>query len=140
MELKSLSSKNDKSEYEWGEVGQNLAKVDLTNEQLLKMLVKSQLRCPLEVEIELNHPIEAASRGYSFIISFSKSLALREHILPFCMGEVWVITACLALIKATTFDYNSSGAEHRKGVLLSSGISLARVKFIRLAYLIGFSL
>ncbi|KAK7376566.1 hypothetical protein VNO78_34509 [Psophocarpus tetragonolobus] len=53
---------------------------------------------------------------------------LRECILPFCMGEVWVTTACLALIEAATSDYNSSGAWHRKGVLSSSGTSLARVK------------
>ncbi|KAK7401232.1 hypothetical protein VNO78_12556 [Psophocarpus tetragonolobus] len=53
------------------------------------------------------------------------------------MGEVWVTTACLALIEAATSDYNSSGAWHRKGVLSSSGTSLARVKFMRLACLIG---
>ncbi|KAK7376562.1 hypothetical protein VNO78_34505 [Psophocarpus tetragonolobus] len=166
MELKSLSSKNDK--YRDGEkrrhcasgerLDKTLATVDLTNEQLLKMLVKRCNEKQVEAKtiyiyksvlftqadfsqmldkesscqflIELNHPIEAASQGYSFIISFSKSLALRERILPFCMGEVWVTTACLALIEATTFDYNSSGAWHRKGVLSSSGTSLARVKLL----------
>ncbi|KAK7376018.1 hypothetical protein VNO78_34253 [Psophocarpus tetragonolobus] len=45
--------------------------------------------------------------AYSFIISFAKSLALREHILPFCMGEVWVTAACLALVETTTSNYNN---------------------------------
>jgi len=32
----------------------------------------------LQLLFKLNRPIEVASRGYSFILSFSKSLALHE--------------------------------------------------------------
>ncbi|GAU32716.1 hypothetical protein TSUD_101370 [Trifolium subterraneum] len=91
---------------------------------------------------KLNRPIEVASRGYSFILSFSKSLALHERILPFCMREVWVITACLALIEATTSNYSDGlvapDVEKEFFRLLGDLYSLARVKFMRLAYLIGY--
>ncbi|CAL5342945.1 unnamed protein product [Camellia sinensis] len=55
---------------------------------------------------KLNRPFEVASRGYSFIIGFSKALALHESMLPFCMCEVWVITACLALINTIASHYS----------------------------------
>ncbi|KAI5429156.1 hypothetical protein KIW84_033955 [Lathyrus oleraceus] len=91
---------------------------------------------------KLNRPIEVASRGYSFILSFSKSLALNERILPFCMHEVWVITTCLALIEATTSNCSdvlvAPDAEKEFFCLLGDLYSLARVKFMRLAYLIGY--
>ncbi|KAH1103796.1 hypothetical protein GYH30_037617 [Glycine max] len=98
--------------------------------------------CQSKLLFKLNRPIEAASRGYSFIISFSKSLALHERILPFCMREVWVTTACLALIEATTSNYNDGhvapDVEKEFFRLLGDLYSLARVKFMRLAYLIGY--
>lgn len=92
----------------------------------------------MQLLFKLNRPFEVASRGYSFIISFSGALALHEvlafsfygvcyllilftlcsmspfeflyigfsqSMLPFCMREVWVITACLALIDATASHY-----------------------------------
>lgn len=34
--------------------------------------------CHLQLLFKLNRPVEVASRGYLFIISFSKSLALHE--------------------------------------------------------------
>ncbi|XP_004487746.1 trafficking protein particle complex II-specific subunit 130 homolog [Cicer arietinum] len=98
--------------------------------------------CQSKLLFKLNRPIEVASRGYSFIISFSKSLALHERILPFCMREVWVITACLALIEATTSNYSDGlvapDVEKEFFRLLGDLYSLARVKFMRLAYLIGY--
>lgn len=90
---------------------------------------------------KLNRPFEVASRGYSFIISFSKALALYESMLPFCMREVWVITACLALNHATASHYNGLVApdiEKEFYRLQGDLYSLCRIKFMRLAYLIGY--
>lgn len=93
---------------------------------------------------KLNRPFEVASRGYSFIISFSKALALHESILPFCMREVWVITACLDLINATVSHYNNGllAPDTEKEFFRLEGdlYSLCRVKFMRLAYLIGYGI
>ncbi|KAE9585215.1 hypothetical protein Lal_00017845 [Lupinus albus] len=98
--------------------------------------------CTSKLLFKLNRPFEVALRGYSFIISFSKSLASREHILPFCMREVWVITACLALIEATISHYNEGHVvpdiEKEFFRLLGDLYSLARVKFLRVAYLVGY--
>ncbi|XP_047164290.1 trafficking protein particle complex II-specific subunit 130 homolog [Vigna umbellata] len=98
--------------------------------------------CQSKLLFKLNRPIEAATRGYSFIISFSKSLSLHERILPFCMREVWVATACMSLIKATTSNYTDGDVapdiEKEFFRLLGDLYSLARVKFLRLAYLIGY--
>ncbi|KAJ0102315.1 hypothetical protein Patl1_04570 [Pistacia atlantica] len=98
--------------------------------------------CQSKLLFKLNRPFEVASRGYSFIITFSKSLAQHENILPFCMREVWVITACLAVISATSSDYNEGLAaldiEKEFYRLLGDLYSLCRVKFMRLAYLIGY--
>ncbi|GJV37836.1 hypothetical protein Tco_1410313 [Tanacetum coccineum] len=90
----------------------------------------------------LQRPFEVASRGYSFIVSFSEALALHESILPFCTREVWVLTSCLNLVNAT--------ADHHKDGIVTPEIekeeyyrmrgelySVCRVKFMRLAYLIG---
>ncbi|CAK7327573.1 unnamed protein product [Dovyalis caffra] len=91
---------------------------------------------------KLNRPYEVASRGYSFIIGFSQALTLHENMLPFCMREVWVITACLALINATASpNYDGLVAlEIEKEFFRLKGdlYSLCRVKFMRLAYLIGY--
>lgn len=108
----------------------------------------------MQLLFKLNRPFEVASRGYSFIISFSKALAVHEvygiqcllslfspqyhtyhelqyewsfltfifsflfptfpvfsfwscsqSILPFCMREVWVITACMSLVNETASHY-----------------------------------
>ncbi|KAL9257685.1 Trafficking protein particle complex II-specific subunit 130-like protein [Drosera capensis] len=91
---------------------------------------------------KLNRPFEVASRGYSFVISFSKELALHESMLPFCMREVWIITASLALINATSSHYNDGivlpEIEKEFHRLLGDLYSLCRTKFMRLAYLIGY--
>lgn len=91
---------------------------------------------------KLNRPFEVASRGHSFIISFSKALTLHENMLPFCMREVWVITACLAIINATASpNYDGLVApdiEKEFYRLKGDLYSLCRVKFMRLAYLIGY--
>ncbi|KAK9269657.1 hypothetical protein L1049_001435 [Liquidambar formosana] len=97
--------------------------------------------CQSKLLFKLNRPFEVASRGYSFVISFSKALALHESIFPFCMREVWVITACLALINATASHYNglvSPDIEKEFYRLQGDLYSLCRVKFMRLAYLIGY--
>lgn len=91
---------------------------------------------------KLNRPFEVASRGHSFIIGFSKALTLHENMLPFCMREVWVITACLAIINATASpNYDglvASDIEKEFYRLKGDLYSLCRVKFMRLAYLIGY--
>ncbi|PWA72372.1 trafficking protein particle complex II-specific subunit 130 [Artemisia annua] len=62
----------------------------------------------------LQCPFEVASRGYSFIVSFSEALALHELLivcgcsLPFCTREVWVLTSCLSLVNATA-DHHKDG-------------------------------
>lgn len=98
--------------------------------------------CQSKLLFKLNRPFEVASRGYAFIISFSRELALHESILPFCMREVWVITACLDLIKATASRYNDGLAapdiEKEYYRLQGDLYSLCRIKFVRLAYLIGY--
>ncbi|CAN1839566.1 Trafficking protein particle complex II-specific subunit 130 homolog, partial [Linum perenne] len=98
--------------------------------------------CQSKLLFKLNRPFEVASRGYSFIISFSKSLTLHEHKLPFCMREVWVITACWALINATSSEYKvglvAPDIEKEFYRLQGDLFSLGRVKFMRLAYLIGY--
>ncbi|XP_058110724.1 trafficking protein particle complex II-specific subunit 130 homolog isoform X2 [Magnolia sinica] len=98
--------------------------------------------CQSKLLFKLNRPVEVASRGYSFIISFSKALAQYENTLPFCMREVWVITACLALIKSTFTHYDGElvapDVEKEFHRLRGDLYSLSRVKFMRLAYLIGY--
>lgn len=91
---------------------------------------------------KLNRPFEVASRGHSFIIGFSKALTLHENMLPFCMREVWVITACLAIINATgspNYDGLVAPDIEKEFYRLKGDLySLCRVKFMRLAYLIGY--
>ncbi|XP_050368156.1 trafficking protein particle complex II-specific subunit 130 homolog [Argentina anserina] len=98
--------------------------------------------CQSKLLFKLNRPFEVASRGYSFIISFSKALAVHENILPFCMREVWVITACMSLVHTTAEHYREglATADKEKEFYRLQGdlYSLCRVKFMRLAYLIGY--
>ncbi|XP_072967232.1 trafficking protein particle complex II-specific subunit 130 homolog [Typha angustifolia] len=97
--------------------------------------------CQSKLLFKLNRPLEVAARGYSFIISYSKTLAMHEKLLSFCFQEVWVITACLALINSTTSHYDGGLApdtEKEFYRLQGDLYSLARVKFMRLAYLIGY--
>lgn len=98
--------------------------------------------CQSKLLFKLNRPFEVASRGYSFVISFAKALTLNENILPFCMREVWVTTACLALINASASHYGDGlvapDIEKEFYRLQGDLYSLCRVKFLRLAYLIGY--
>ncbi|XP_039029617.1 trafficking protein particle complex II-specific subunit 130 homolog [Hibiscus syriacus] len=100
--------------------------------------------CQSKLLFKLNRSFEVASRGYSFIISFSKSLESNESMLPFCMREVWVITACLTLISATGTRYNGEdeAPEIEKEFYRVQGdlYSLCRTKLLRLAYLIGYGM
>lgn len=100
--------------------------------------------CQSKLLFKLTRPFEVASRGHSFIISFSKALALHESILPFCTREVWVITASLALIIATASQYKDGqvAADIEKEFYRVQGdlYSLCRTKFMRLAYLVGYGL
>ncbi|XP_059283854.1 trafficking protein particle complex II-specific subunit 130 homolog isoform X1 [Lycium ferocissimum] len=100
--------------------------------------------CQSKLLFKLTRPFEVASRGHSFIISFSKALALHESILPFCTREVWVITASLALITATASQYKDGqvAPDIEKEFYRVQGdlYSLCRTKFMRLAYLIGYGL
>ncbi|CAH1444506.1 unnamed protein product [Lactuca virosa] len=98
--------------------------------------------CQAKLLFKLNRPFEVASRGYSFVISFSKALALHESILPFCIREVWIITSCLSLVNATAAHYSNGlvGPEIEKEYYRVRGelYSLCRAKFMRLAYLLGY--
>lgn len=98
--------------------------------------------CQAKLLFELNRPFEVASRGYAFIISFAKSLLLHERALPFCMREVWIITACLGLTNATSSHYSngllSPDLEKEFYRIQGDLYSQSRVKFLRLAYLIGY--
>lgn len=98
--------------------------------------------CQSKLLFKLNRPFEVASRGYSFIISFSKALAFHENMLPFCLREVWVITACLALINATTSPSQDglmpNDVEKEFYRLQGDLYSLSRIKYMRLAYLLGY--
>ncbi|KAG8658031.1 trafficking protein particle complex II-specific subunit 130 homolog isoform X1 [Manihot esculenta] len=98
--------------------------------------------CQSKLLFKLNRPFEVASRGYQFVITFSKALILHESTLPFCLREVWVISACLALINATSSHYNDGvvapDIEKEFYRLQGDLYSLCRVKFMRLAYLIGY--
>lgn len=98
--------------------------------------------CQAKLLFKLNRPFEVASRGFSFIISFSKALALHESILPFCMREVWIIASCLGLINATASRYSDGlvAPDIEKEFYRVQGdlYSLCRIKFMRLAYLIGY--
>ncbi|PHT43769.1 Trafficking protein particle complex II-specific subunit -like protein [Capsicum baccatum] len=100
--------------------------------------------CQSKLLFKLTRPFEVASRGHSFIISFSKALALHESILPFCTREVWVITASLSLITATSSQYKDGqvAPDMEKEFYRVQGdlYSLCRTKFMRLAYLIGYGL
>jgi len=62
--------------------------------------------CQAKLLFKLSRPIEVAARGHAFVVGFSKTLALHENSLPFCFREVWVITACLGLIKSTSSHYD----------------------------------
>ncbi|CAM8954601.1 unnamed protein product [Rhodiola kirilowii] len=98
--------------------------------------------CQSKALFKMNRPFEVASRGYMFIVSFAKTLTLHESSLPFCMREAWVLTACLAIINATASLYTdgSTSADIEKEFyrVLGDLYSLGRVKFMRLAYLIGY--
>lgn len=98
--------------------------------------------CQAKLLFKLHRPIEVAARGYAFVVSFSKTLALQENGLPFCFREVWVITACMDLIKATTSHYDGTAVaidSEREFCRIQGDLySLCRIKFLRLAYLIGY--
>ncbi|RCV20734.1 hypothetical protein SEVIR_4G080000v4 [Setaria viridis] len=98
--------------------------------------------CQAKLLFKLSRPIEVAARGHAFVVGFSKTLALHENSLPFCFREVWVITACLGLIKSTTSHYDggavSVDSEKEFYRLQGDLYSLCRIKFMRLAYLIGY--
>ncbi|CAI9088568.1 OLC1v1022920C1 [Oldenlandia corymbosa var. corymbosa] len=98
--------------------------------------------CQAKLLFKLNRPFEVASRGYSFIISFSKALSMHERLLPFCMREAWVIIACLELINATSSHFEDGlvapDIEQEFYRVQGDLYSLCRTKFMRLAYLIGY--
>ncbi|URD88129.1 hypothetical protein MUK42_26812, partial [Musa troglodytarum] len=98
--------------------------------------------CQSKLLFKLGRPVEVVARGYSFIISFSKTLALHEKFLPFCLREVWVITACLAIISSISsiYDGELAAPDIEKEFYRFQGdlYSLCRVKFMRLAYMIGY--
>lgn len=73
-----------------------------------------------------------------YLLVYGNSL---QSILPFCMREVWVVTACLALIRATSSNYKdglvSSEVEKEFYRLQGDLYSLCRIK-VRLLYVLFF--
>ncbi|KAL8161228.1 hypothetical protein V2J09_012717 [Rumex salicifolius] len=65
-----------------------------------------------------------------------------KSMLPFCMREVWVLTACLDLIKATISKFQDELVEtdiQKEFYRLQGDLySLSRIKFMRLACLLGY--
>ncbi|CAN6842044.1 unnamed protein product [Brassica oleracea var. botrytis] len=98
--------------------------------------------CQSRLLFKLNRPFEVSFRGYSFVISFAKALTFHESVLPFCLREVWVLTACLALLDATASHHNDGvvapDIEKEFYRLQGDLYSLSRLKFMRLGYLIGY--
>ncbi|CAK9206283.1 unnamed protein product [Sphagnum troendelagicum] len=89
----------------------------------------------------LNRPAEVAARGNTFIMTFSRTLVPHEKKLPFCLREVWVITACLTLVKATAqrFTWRTAPDMEKDFYRLQADLYFyARTKFMRLADLIGY--
>ncbi|KAI3809950.1 hypothetical protein L1987_19554 [Smallanthus sonchifolius] len=68
--------------------------------------------CQAKLLFNLHRPFDVASRGFSFVVSFSEALALHESKLPFCIREVWVLTSCLSLLNATADHYRDGQVAH----------------------------
>ncbi|GJP42413.1 hypothetical protein CLOM_g1978 [Closterium sp. NIES-68] len=90
----------------------------------------------------MGRPAVVADRAYAFILDFSKELAARQRELPFCMREVWVLSACtlVTTVCAERFAPRSPGHYTEKDFfrLQADLISLARAKLMRLGDLVGF--
>ncbi|CAI5473413.1 unnamed protein product [Closterium sp. Yama58-4] len=90
----------------------------------------------------MGRPAVVADRAYAFILDFSKELAARQRELPFCMREVWVLSACtlVTTVCAERFAPRSPGHYTEKDFFRLQGdlISLARSKLMRLGDLVGF--
>ncbi|KAL8237867.1 hypothetical protein R6Q59_018948 [Mikania micrantha] len=122
------------------------------NKQLTQIVLETSFRqfefqqylfaCQAKLLFDLNRPFDVASRGLSFIISFSEALTLHESNLPFCMKEVWTLTSCLRLVNATADHFRDGQVAHdieREYYRIHGDLyMLSRVKFMRLAYLIGY--
>ncbi|CAI7776498.1 unnamed protein product [Closterium sp. NIES-53] len=80
----------------------------------------------------MGRPAVVADRAYAFILDFSKELAARQRELPFCMREVWVLSACtlVTTVCAERFAPRSPGHYTEKDFFRLQGdlISLARSK------------
>ncbi|CAI5979986.1 unnamed protein product [Closterium sp. NIES-64] len=85
----------------------------------------------------MGRPAVVADRAYAFILDFSKELAARQRELPFCMREVWVLSACtlVTTVCAERFAPRSPGHYTEKDFFRLQGdlISLARSKARRLS-------
>ncbi|KAK1439582.1 hypothetical protein QVD17_05402 [Tagetes erecta] len=122
------------------------------NKQLTQIVQETSFRefefqqylfaCQAKLLLSLNRPYDVASRGFSFVISFSETLAVHESNLPFCLREVWVLTSCLSLLNATADHYRDGQVAHdieREYYRIRGELySLSRIKLMRLAYLIGY--
>ncbi|KAL3695593.1 hypothetical protein R1sor_009669 [Riccia sorocarpa] len=90
----------------------------------------------------LNRPAEVAARAFPFIMTFSRSLQQHENKLPFCLRELWVLTACLTVVKASAdrFSPRSVTPDVEKDFYrLQADLYLyARTKLMRLADLVGY--
>ncbi|XP_076903385.1 trafficking protein particle complex II-specific subunit 130 homolog isoform X1 [Bidens hawaiensis] len=128
------------------------AMLSRNNKQLTQIVQETSFRefefhqylfaCQAKLLFDLQRPFDVASRGFSFIVSFSETLARHESNLPFCLREVWVLTSCLSLINATADHYRDGqiapDVEREYYRIRAELYTLSRVKIMRLAYLIGF--
>ncbi|KAL2642198.1 hypothetical protein R1flu_009785 [Riccia fluitans] len=90
----------------------------------------------------LNRPAEVATRAFPFIMAFSRSLQQHEKKLPFCLRELWVLTACLTVVNASASRFNPRSVTpdvEKDFYRLQADLYLyARTKLMRLADLVGY--
>lgn len=84
------------------------------------------------VAVECLKKHQFAEFGNFFLVGNICCSLLLQSSLPFCLREVWVITACVALIDSTTSNYDGGivtpDAEKEFYRLQGDLYSLARVK------------
>ncbi|KAI3753784.1 hypothetical protein L2E82_25847 [Cichorium intybus] len=151
--LETVNNAGKRREFGGMEHGDDQATIlNPNNKQLSQMVLDNSFRefefrqylfsCQAKLLFKLKRPFEVASRGFSFIVSFSEALALRESVLPFCLREVWVLTSCLGLVNATGDHYKNGlvAPEIEREFYRVQGdlYCLCRAKFMRLAYLLGY--
>ncbi|KAF5780924.1 putative tetratricopeptide-like helical domain superfamily, TRAPP II complex, TRAPPC10 [Helianthus annuus] len=151
--MDTVKNEDKKREFGGTEHGDDQSAIlSRNNKQLTQIVLETSFRefefqqylfaCQAKLLFDLNRPFDVASRGFSFIASFSEALGRQESNLPFCTREVWILTSCLSLINATADHYRDGqiapDLEREYYRIRAELYSQSRVKLMRLAYLIGF--